>query len=207
MRKHVERESLSDLKRWRVAQKHEKEYWKQVKNQITSEDKLKSKMSYAKDVSRFLKKPPILQVGAGADPMINFMDCDLKIGLDPLSDFYKTISMGYQDFEKVTGVSEHIPFADQSIGSVICFNMLDHVHDTKRTLREISRVLKPAGRLFLMVHVKSTFIWLYRKVVKDPLHPSPLHRKRLLTDLRDLGFKVLRDNSDPQTLRIFFEKA
>jgi len=48
----------------------------------------------------------------------------------------------------VLGVSEELPFKDNSFDGVLCMNMLEHVKDPFKTAKEISRVLKPGGKLY-----------------------------------------------------------
>ncbi len=51
----------------------------------------------------------------------------------------------------VLGVGEHLPFADASFDGVISVAVLEHVRDPFQCAREISRVLKPGGRLYCSV--------------------------------------------------------
>ena len=51
---------------------------------------------------------------------------------------------------------------DSSFDTVISCETVEHVHDPRRTLREISRVLKPGGRLFLSVPNYCGSMGLYR---------------------------------------------
>lgn len=46
------------------------------------------------------------------------------------------------------GVAEQLPYPDQSFDVVVCVDVLEHVADVKRTISEVSRVLKPSGLLF-----------------------------------------------------------
>jgi SAM-dependent methyltransferase len=46
------------------------------------------------------------------------------------------------------GVGEALPFANDSIDTVLCYDVLEHVQDPEQTLSEIYRVLKPAGLFF-----------------------------------------------------------
>lgn len=47
-------------------------------------------------------------------------------------------------------VAEHLPFPDASFDLVILDNVLEHVRDREGTLREIHRVLRPRGLLYMV---------------------------------------------------------
>ncbi|HEX5108486.1 MAG TPA: class I SAM-dependent methyltransferase [Vicinamibacterales bacterium] len=51
----------------------------------------------------------------------------------------------------VHGVGEHLPFADAVFDCVLCLWALNHSADPERAVREMSRVLKPAGTLLLVL--------------------------------------------------------
>jgi SAM-dependent methyltransferase len=55
------------------------------------------------------------------------------------------------DSTDVVGVGEHLPFRDAAFDAVISIAVLEHVRDPFRCAAEISRVLKPGGRLFCSV--------------------------------------------------------
>ncbi len=73
------------------------------------------------------------------------------------------------------GPAEHLPFADQSFDIVISRYSAHHWHDVPRALREIKRVLKPAGQLIMMDIAAPGLplldIWLQSiEVLRDPSH-------------------------------------
>jgi 2-polyprenyl-3-methyl-5-hydroxy-6-metoxy-1,4-benzoquinol methylase len=47
------------------------------------------------------------------------------------------------------GEAEQLPFDDQMFDGVLLNEVLEHVHDDARVLREVARVLRPGGRLVL----------------------------------------------------------
>ena len=49
----------------------------------------------------------------------------------------------------VQGIGEHLPFADSSVDLVVSLQVLEHVQEPERVLREIDRVLRPGGILYL----------------------------------------------------------
>jgi len=57
----------------------------------------------------------------------------------------------------VRGTATDIPFKDGSFELVVCLRTLQHVHDDERAVREIRRVLRPGGRLVLVVANKRSF--------------------------------------------------
>ena len=52
---------------------------------------------------------------------------------------------------RVVGRSERLPIASASIDLVVCSHALEHLLELEASLREIRRVLKPSGRLFVSV--------------------------------------------------------
>jgi demethylmenaquinone methyltransferase/2-methoxy-6-polyprenyl-1,4-benzoquinol methylase len=56
--------------------------------------------------------------------------------------------------ETVEADAEDLPFADASFDAVMCVSMLHHVPDRPRALREQRRVLRPGGRLAVVVYAR-----------------------------------------------------
>ncbi|WP_413766458.1 class I SAM-dependent methyltransferase, partial [Vibrio vulnificus] len=46
-------------------------------------------------------------------------------------------------------VNSGLPFAGESADYIVCLEVLEHLEDATRFLSEVSRVLKPNGRLIL----------------------------------------------------------
>lgn len=55
------------------------------------------------------------------------------------------------DYSNLDAISDltRLPFASDSFDAVICFQVLEHVPEPKAVIREIQRVLRPGGMLFL----------------------------------------------------------
>ena len=67
------------------------------------------------------------------------------IGIDPLAGATE------REFPFVVGISETLPFADESFDGVVFCRSLDHVLDTATALQEAMRVLRPGGRLCVVM--------------------------------------------------------
>jgi ubiquinone/menaquinone biosynthesis C-methylase UbiE len=55
----------------------------------------------------------------------------------------------------VDAPAEDLPFADESVDTVVSTFVLCTVDDPERALREITRVLAPGGQLLFLEHVRS----------------------------------------------------
>lgn len=60
-----------------------------------------------------------------------------------------------------------LPFADDSVGTIVCVEVLEHVHDPLRAVQEIHRVLRPGGVavltsvMFMPVHAHPWDFWRF----------------------------------------------
>ncbi len=73
-----------------------------------------------------------------------------------LSRAYRVISIDLIDQRRmddgylfVRADSEHLPFPDSSYDVIVSNHVIEHVHDARRHLAEISRVLRPGGVAYL----------------------------------------------------------
>src|SRR2546425_5563320 len=90
---------------------------------------------------------------------------------------------------------EALPFADASFDSVVVTLVFCSVEDSAQGMREIRRVLKPRGTLFLFEHVRSASPWVGR--LQDALVPlttrlfGNCHWNRdTARTVRDAGFQI-----------------
>jgi SAM-dependent methyltransferase len=78
---------------------------------------------------------------------------DLGAGLRPFADLLpgKTIALDYRPRPDLDLVADahHLPFGDDSVDSVVCTEVFEHLLDPPAAAREIVRILKPGGRLVL----------------------------------------------------------
>ena len=104
-------------------------------------------------------KGMILDVGCGEKPYANLFAATEYIGIDIEQSghdhTHSNIDMFYD--------GQHIPFEDNSIDSIICFEVLEHVFEPEIIIQEMYRVLKPGGKLMLT----TPFIWNEHEIPYD----------------------------------------
>ncbi len=92
----------------------------------------------------------VLDIGCGDGSRAAHVRRQLYVGIDPL------ILQAPYAFPFFRGLAEFLPFADGSFVRASAVEVLDHVLDPQRALREMVRVLAPAGALFLFVGLSDT---------------------------------------------------
>ena len=68
--------------------------------------------------------------------------------------------------------AEALPFEDETFDTVVSFGVLHHTPDTELAIREINRVLKPDGRLLLMLYHRNSFAYRILFPAKRLLQPG-----------------------------------
>jgi ubiquinone/menaquinone biosynthesis C-methylase UbiE len=139
-------------------------YWTKLVNELTKgckglSQKEKKLMSichettyprYKKDLyleESSFKGKKVLDLGCGPHGgLIGFTDCD-KYGVDHLIEEYKKIGypLDKHGIKYYQAKSEKLLFPNSYFDVVICINALDHVDSLRKTIKEISRILRKDG--------------------------------------------------------------
>ena len=160
---------------WKYSLEKEKEFWIADKKRVISQEwhehvnrRTEWFLNWHRKYATIDDNCKILHVGSGADGEINFMSKGVRIGIDPLADFFKVNYSGImnKDVDYLKGRGENLPFEENIFDLVISFNPLDHFQDPKKALCEISRVLKEEGILYLGIHVKSKYGHMISELMK-----------------------------------------
>ncbi len=103
---------------------------------------------------KFNKNQFILDIGIGFGVYTNYI-LDISpyyIGLDVNKDSLKTTRNTHdQIIDCIQMSAEKIGFKENTFDGILMIEVLEHIPDHKKALREINRILKPGGRLVLTV--------------------------------------------------------
>jgi len=117
----------------------------------------------------------VLDIGGGLAPYRRYLP-----GLP-----YHSVEINSALRPDVVGSALQLPFRSDAAGAVLCNEVLEHLRDPSAAVREIHRVLRPGGRVYVTV----PFLWC--------LHYEPFDYFRftghaLRGIFEDAGFEVLR---------------
>ena len=145
------------------------------------------------------KNKAVLDVGCGNGWVLsNFFREGAKCyGLDVTQ---RAVDLSQKRFEMINGNAflmvanaEELPFRDSSFDIVTAMGVLHHTPNIDKAIREIHRVLKPMGRIVLMLYHKNSI--LYRVYMPARLLYEMSKRRRLSISLQDLVNRVDGDGN------------
>jgi glycosyltransferase involved in cell wall biosynthesis len=148
----------------------------------------------------FLKFRPflgrrVLEVGSGIGNVTKFLlDRELIIATDVEPKYLALLKNTFGKYKKfmiepldISGTEmEH--YRSYHIDSVICFNVLEHIEQDEKPLKNIFDLLESKGRLLLLV---PSHPWLYGSLDQHLGHHRRYGKKELKNKLETLGFKVI----------------
>jgi ubiquinone/menaquinone biosynthesis C-methylase UbiE len=123
-----------------------------------------------------------VEIGGGPMPSIGFRPFRTRVAVDPLANAYvgeRLVPASMAGVTHLSACGECLPLAPWSSDLVIVENCLDHTDDPARVMAEVRRVLRPGGRLWLLVDLMEH---------RDALHPSPMSEARISSLLAANGF-------------------
>jgi SAM-dependent methyltransferase len=120
----------------------------------------------------------VLDVGCGEKPYLAFFSTAKE---------YVCVDIGENPNADLQGSIEQLPVDDASFDLVLCTQVLEHVDDPARAVRELHRVVRPGGRVLVATH--GTY----------PYHPGPVDYWRWThTGLA----RLFKDNAEWRTVAI-----
>lgn len=195
--------------RWEKAQKAEINFWRKWRKNILYKN-ITPDTDWAEVLKRTggpLPAGKVLDIGCGPISVLNFFRGDgmRPIGIDPLAELYarEQIVEWKKGWEPITMVSlsaEKLPFANEYMDHLICFNVLDHVADAVAMLKEMLRVLRPGGTIRIYIHTFSR--WLKKLLFFDSPHLSHWEHIEFSKLLESSGLEIIQENIESA---LFFE--
>lgn len=98
----------------------------------------------------------IVDVGCGPVGALRSFDARLKFGVDVLARSYQPFGIADHGIIYLAAPAEDLPFLDQFVDAVVSLNALDHVDRFEDSIREIHRILKVDGRIYLGFNLNHT---------------------------------------------------
>jgi ubiquinone/menaquinone biosynthesis C-methylase UbiE len=111
--------------------------------------------------------------------------------------------IGIRDVILQVGDATCLDFPDDFFDKILCSEVIEHIPDVSRALREMRRVLRPGGSLVLSTPNKGSWYgferyWIWRKLLGRKW-PHPFDEWRNLAEVRSLveesGFRVCEQRS------------
>lgn len=198
--------SAGPSKRWQKAQRAETHFWRTWReNTLYKHVSLYDFwLEVVEKTGGPLAAGRTLDVGCGPVSVLNFVRPKgmEPFGLDPLAEVYarENLIECRDDLKPMpmAGLpAERLPFLDQSLDQVICLNVLDHVYDAPRVLKEIHRVLRKDGFLRLYVHTFAP--WIKRFLFFDTPHTYHWDHSEFKGIVEAGGFKIVHELMEPKT--------
>ena len=104
--------------------------------------------------TRWLEKKTVVSIGCGCTGDLAAFPAGVKIAIDPLLHVYQQLRMLVADKVGSRTIylsvsAEDLPLLDNFADLVICRNALDHMPSPRVALKEMWRILRADGRLFV----------------------------------------------------------
>ena len=114
-----------------------------------------------------------VDVGGGLTTPLRWMPGQ-RICIDPLAEHYAArFALPHEQVEYRTGSGEQLTLESGVVDLVVCTNCIDHTDDPWAVIRNIERVLKPGGWLWLSCEISPP------DRTRNPGHPHALDHSKL----------------------------
>lgn len=200
---------MSDSARWQAAQDYESMFWKGAAHRIDAghTEKLHWYRWRAEQLMQRLNRlhlqrltsgqAKIIEVGSGPVGLCTFFPGAERTAIDPLMDTYSRYpeftKIRAPDVEYLQAMGEQLPCPTAHYDLAIIENCIDHTQDINGVMRELSRVLKPNGVLYLTVNSRCRpgyFIHRFLSRTRiDRGHPHTFTPNRTIDLIRRSGFQ------------------
>lgn len=133
-------------------------------------------------------KGDILEVGCGIGNFTKLLSDYGKVSAIDINRNYikkiklKNSAVGFGDIEK----GKYF-FKNKQFASIVCLNVLEHIEDDNKSLKNIFKLLKPGGHLILLVPYSRR---LYGETDKAIFHFRRYEKAEVAKKIKSAGFKI-----------------
>jgi SAM-dependent methyltransferase len=146
-------------------------------------------------LTELTEEQTVLDLGSGSGGSFRYELYKCRtIGLD-LGRTLSTERLRLKNASFVRATSDEIPLATRSIDAVICHHTLEHFDNFRKTLREMDRILKDRGLIWVAIPDGYSFDdRLYRFVFAGGGHVNQFTRTQLVNEVHNLTrFRLLQE--------------
>ncbi len=137
--------------------------------------------------------PRWLDIGCGCGVNVQHW-CRLAnhvVGLDVSPEALAFARTRAPQAEFIQGDAAALPFEDNQFDIVTALDVIEHLDDDLRALREMNRVLRPGGLAIVTV---PAYMWLYSAFDRVVMHRRRYTRRMLVQRARTAGFHILKSS-------------
>jgi SAM-dependent methyltransferase len=202
---------MATVQRWVAAQDYERNFWADASSKIARgarsqfdwyrwrAEQLEQRLSALELGHLASGNATVLEVGCGPVGIVSYFPGRVRIAVDPLNSFYGTdpvlSATRSPGVDYRTGLGESVPCETGSCDLVIIENCIDHVQDIHSVGRELNRVLRPGGVLYLNVNCRTAAGYYVHRAMSrlriDTGHPHTFTPDRAVAFVRRHGFEPL----------------
>jgi len=135
-------------------------------------------------IRRYGARTPMLDAGCGTGLNLAGMPAG-SVGIDLNPRNLELVRRRLPHQVAVEGDIEDMPFEDESFGTVVCTEVLEHVPYPEKALSEIGRVLRPGGVLIGSVPSRS-LVWKLRFLSSTCPGDEPFHNEYTPDEIRTM---------------------
>lgn len=159
------------------------------------------KISGAKKIIRNCGFNNCLDVGCASGYMVSQICNEFPnakyYGIDAYSKAIQYAKKHYPDIEFKVASADKLPFKDNSLDLIICYETIEHVLNPEDCLKEMKRVLSPKGKLVLAMDSGNLLfraIWFFWENTKGKVwkgsHIHPFRHRELQELITKTGFNI-----------------
>lgn len=139
---------------------------------------------------KYLKNKTVLEIGCGYGNLLQaFQELGYRvIGIDIDNDAEKICKEKKLEFHKCDVDKDKLPFYNNSIESIICIHLMEHLRNVPRFLEECYRILKKSG---IIVIISPNWEKFYKNYWDDPTHVTPVSKRGMKNMLIAHNFDIV----------------